>query len=135
MSRHLIDNGSVHGELIDPPTYESEFAVECAQCFVALDEDDDTIFWLKDQSICLECVTVCDACGEYITDETMRGNGPEVRFRRWEMDGKLSDPHHALCAAIAIIADLSGDSLFDPEQSSLAEITELIGVPVLQAVN
>ena len=63
--------------------------------------------------ICQDCVLVCDACGDYITDD-QADMGRKTRYRDFVLDGKLTPYMHAVCAARSILADLSGDGDFDP---------------------
>lgn len=74
--------------------------------------------------------TCNDQCGEYIDDASIAKYGPMVRYRRWEMDGKLSQGSHASCAANSLLGGWQGlfesGAFFDAEDCSYEEIVEIV---------
>lgn len=103
-----------------------EYSYACTRCF---EEDinpfDSTMHLVNEASVCHECCSRCDGCGEMIDDETVEHCGPEVVVRRWELNGKKSS-NHAECAANEFIGDLIDIGNFDFTEHSREEIADIV---------
>lgn len=115
----------------DPPTNYSA-GYECSVCLHAgIDPYDLELHHVDGELVCQDCCATCDLCGEYIDDDTTE-RGPEVHFRRWEMDGKLSDAYHALCGAENLLGSMrehvvgDGDYSFDSSEFTKDDIAAIV---------
>jgi hypothetical protein len=73
MSYHVIDNGIIGGEQINPPEYAPDNPVECAVCGAEWDEEDvfrrftpygDCAYRTEAGIVCHDCLPKCERCGE-----------------------------------------------------------------------
>lgn len=107
---------------------------DCDECMqTSIDPDDEGgPHQLNGKTLCGSCVITCeDACGDYIEDSSIAKYGPMVRYRRWEMDGKLSDGSHAECAADALLGQWQDrserdDVFFYSCEHTREEIAEIV---------
>lgn len=110
-------------------------------CSVCRERDLDPLYSTRHsvcgEPVCHECVAMCPACGEYIDDDSMEIGGPPVRFRDALLEDepavregpevvKLSDWHHASCAAQHLLAAWSGDGFIDPDRETEAALEAIV---------
>ena len=107
MSYFLSSPGYVYN------TSSSNAPIMCSKCLIEIDEYDSNVYYLHGAFICGECIEQCECCGDFIDDNSPSALGPSVRYRQYEVNGKLSGPEHAVCAAESIICDMA-DSFAAP---------------------
>jgi hypothetical protein len=100
-----------------------EDAYNCTECLAeGLPPDDIPPHTIDGKTVCRECTPRCTECSEFIDDNSPAYLGPTVRFRRSELDGKLSGSTHAFCAVMWLLALFSQDFHFDFESATKEQI-------------
>jgi hypothetical protein len=90
---NMVWNGYINGEAINPPEFESDAPVDCGECLITLDRDEDSFLTMDDDTIrCTDCRTSCQGCGEWVTD-------PNPIRLRCPAVGRLEDYCTPECAA------------------------------------
>lgn len=103
----------------------TDITLSCHKCRRELEEF-ESFHFVKGWPTCTECTEMCDLCGEWLDDDDQNPT-PYVRYRRYEVDGKLSRPTHADCAGdwlLSLFADKAG--LIGAEDLTRDQIAALV---------
>lgn len=91
----------------------SEDLVECATCRAECDPEEEDMTELYGDPQCTDCRKLCAGnCGEFLTDDSIKGHGPLVRYRDVAYSGQLVSAH-AMCAADTLLGYMIEDFSYD----------------------